>query len=228
MICIGHRGARGYAPENTLGSVEIAIAQGAQWVEIDVRAHQGALIVLHDDYLDRTCNGSGHIRQYSLAQIRQFDAGNGEQIPLLDEVFELVNRRAGINIELKDSASAPLVQALIEQFVARGWPYQQILVSSFFHHDLQWLKSRNSQILIGALSSGVGIDYAKFAADLNAWSINLCAESINQAIINDAHNRGLKVMVYTVNEQAQFLELQKMAVDGIFTDYPLKMLQWLN
>lgn len=227
MICIGHRGARGYAPENTLTSIALAIEQGAHWIEIDVRAHTGEVIAIHDDQLDRTTSGKGDLNQYSLTQLRQLDAGNGDKIPLLTEVLALVNRQVVINIELKDSASTALVLALIEQQVANGWRYDDFVVSSFFHHDLQWIKSQLPSLRIGALSAGVGLDYALFAQRLDAWSINLCGDSVNQAIIDDAHRRGLKVLVYTVNNESQFEQLQQMGVDGIITDDPLIMRQWL-
>ncbi|MDP2562002.1 glycerophosphodiester phosphodiesterase family protein [Psychrobium sp. 1_MG-2023] len=228
MICIAHRGARGYAPENTLAAIDVALEQGATWIEIDVRAHSGQVIVLHDEYLDRTTNGHGHIEHYSLNELRQLDAGNGQQIPLLNEAIELVNHRAKINIELKDANSAALVLALIEQYVSRGWQYQDFLVSGFFHHQLQWIKQQQPQCRIGALSAGVMLGYAEFAQQLNAWSINLCAQSINQQIIDDAHQRGLKVFVYTVNNHLQFDEFAAMGVDGLFTDYPERMLHWLD
>jgi len=227
MICIGHRGARGHAPENTLAGIATGIKQGAQWIEIDVRAHEGELLVIHDDELDRTTNGHGQLSLYSVSQLRQLDAGNGEKIPLLSEVLALINRRVILNIELKDSASAPLVLQLIEQHLANGGLYDDFVVSSFFHHDLQWLKAQLPCLKIAALSAGVGLDYAKSAQQLKAWSINLCGESLNQAIIDDAHQRGLKVLVYTVNKVSQFEQLQQMGVDGIFTDYPLEFNQWL-
>ena len=227
MICIGHRGARGVYPENTIQSIEYAIDCGAPWVEIDVRAHQGRLLVIHDDTLGRTTNGTGYVTDYSLLELRALDAGNGQSIPLLEEVIATVKQRAIINIELKDSTSTALVLRIIEQHIAKGWSYDGFLVSSFLHQDLQWLKHANPKIRIGALSAGVDIDDAEFAQSLAAYSINLCQESLNQKIIDDAHNRGLMVFVYTVNDTRDFIKLQHMKVDGIFTDYPEKLLKWL-
>ncbi len=227
MICIGHRGARAYAPENTLDSIEVAIEHGAQWVEVDIRTHSNELIVLHDEHLDRTTNGNGHIEQQTLATLRTLDAGNGQQIPLLQEVISHVNRRVIINIELKDTNCIDRLIMLIEEFVEAGWQYDDFLISSFFHHQLQQLKQRQPRILIGVLSAGVMLEYAKFAQELNAWSINLCAQSITQALVDDAKERGLKVLVYTVNNQQQFAEFKAMGVDGLFTDYPKEMLTWL-
>lgn len=220
MLCIGHRGARGYLPENTLSSIELAICQGADWIEIDVRCHDEELLVIHDERLERTTNGQGYLWQYSIEQLRKLDAGQGQAIPLLGEVIECVNQRLGINIELKDSASVAGVIRLIEAAVARGWHYHQFLVSSFFHRDLQTIKRLNPAIRTGALLAGVPLDYAAFAQRLGAWSVNLCNDSLNPAMVDDAHQRGLKVLVYTVNQPEQFKRLSAMGVDGIFTDFP--------
>jgi len=226
MICIGHRGARGYAPENTLLSIELAIEQGAQWIEIDVREHQGELIVIHDKYLERTTNGIGDIYQHDLATLKQLDAGNEQSIPTLIEVIKHINRRAILNIELKDMASTQPTLELLNQCFNEGWKFNDFLISSFYHHALLELKQAQPSLRTGALCASVMIDYAKFAQDLEAWSINLCLESINQAIVDDAHRRGLKVLVYTVNDVRQFEELSHMGVDGVFTDYPLRFMQW--
>jgi glycerophosphoryl diester phosphodiesterase len=83
MWVIGHRGAAGKWPENTLLSIQHAISYGVDWVEIDVRSIDGEIIVMHDDTLDRTTNGTGFIDAHSLASLRSFDAGRGERIPLL-------------------------------------------------------------------------------------------------------------------------------------------------
>jgi len=227
MLCIGHRGARGQSPENTLASIELGIAQGAQWIEIDVREHSGELIVIHDDYVDRTTNAQGLLSDFSVERLRQLDAGNGQQIPLLKEVIVTINRRAKLNIELKDSASNELILQLIEQLVQQGWHYDDFMISSFIHQDLQWFKQHQPKLAIGALSAGVMVGYAQFAQELDAFAINLSADSINQAIIDDAHARGLKVFVYTVNDPREFLRFSDMGVDGLFTDYPARLNQWL-
>lgn len=228
MLCIGHRGARGYAPENTMGSIELAIAQGVTWIEIDIREHSGELVVIHDKYLERTTNGHGHIYQHDLANLQQFKSSNGQSIPLLQDVIKRVNRRATINIELKDRNSAQPTLALIDDFIKRGWSYDDFLVSSFYHHALRDIKQQQPNIKTGALCASVMLDYAKFAQELDAWSINLCSESLNQEIVDDAHQRGLKVFVYTVNDTRLFSEFSAMGVDGVFTDYPQRFFDWQN
>lgn len=228
MLCIAHRGARGDAPENTLQAIELALAQGAEAVEIDVRAHEGELIVFHDETVDRTTNAQGELTEFSFSLLHQLDAGNGQSIPLLAEVIELINRRVPLNIELKDDDSAQLSLQVIERFISRGWQYSDFIISSFFHPLLKTLKQQQPKLVIGALSAGVLVDYALFAKQLGAVSINLCSDSINQAIIDDAHARGLKVYIYTVNDVREFSQFHKMGADGLFTDFPLKFKQWLS
>ena len=122
FLSIGHRGARGHEPENTLRSVRRALALSAHGVEIDVWFVDGELIVIHDAKLERTTNGHGYVSRKTFAQLRALDAGEGERIPTLREVFETVDRRAVIHIELKGRRTAGPVRALIAEFVdRRGW-----------------------------------------------------------------------------------------------------------
>ena len=121
MICIGHRGASGYAPENTLEAFELAISMHCPWVELDVYAVEDELLVIHDDTLERTTNGRGRVMQTPLAALRSLDAGKGQQIPTLSEVIELIDHRAGINIELKGEHTALPVNRLLADYRERGW-----------------------------------------------------------------------------------------------------------
>src|SRR5579884_3789243 len=91
FLCIGHRGARGHEPENTVRSVRRALELGADGIEIDVYFVDGELIVIHDPTLDRTTNGRGRIVRKTFAQLRSLDAGKGERIPTLREIFETVD-----------------------------------------------------------------------------------------------------------------------------------------
>lgn len=221
MLSIGHRGAAGHEPENTLLSIEKALDLGVDFIEIDVYCIEGALLVIHDETLDRTTNGSGYIWDHSLAELRQLDAGKGQQIPLLEEVLEAVNRRAGINIELKGAQTASPTAALINRYIrSGGWRYSDFLVSSFNHHELAAIKKIQPEIPIGALICGIPIDYARFAEALRSYSVNPSLDFINAEFVADAHQRGLKVLVYTVNNRADLQRMSDLGVDGVFSDYP--------
>jgi len=203
MICFAHRGASGHAPENTLAAMEKALSLGTDWVELDVYAVGNELVVIHDDRLERTTNGSGYVLEQSLQYLRYLDAGNGEKIPFLHEVFD-----------------APVV-SLVNRYVKNhGWDYSQILLSSFNHHELHEAKILEPRIFTGALILSLPLDYARFAEELHAYSVHPGIEFLNQAFVDDAHQRGLKVFAYTVNNREELARMQSLGVDGVFTDYP--------
>lgn len=219
LICIGHRGARGHEPENTLRSVRRALELGAQGVEIDVYFVDGQLVVFHDAKLERTTNGRGRLARKTWAELRTLDAGLGERIPTLREVIETVARRAFINIELKGRATAQPVAALIEEYVReRGWSYADFLVSSFHRKELRLLAGR--QIPLGLLFKRSARGFAKLAATYGAAAIHPHLHFTTRRLVRGAQALGLKVFVYTVNRPRDFARLRAIGVDGVFTDFP--------
>jgi glycerophosphoryl diester phosphodiesterase len=222
MLKIGHRGAMGYAPENTLKSFQKGLDLHVDMVELDVYVcTSGELVVIHDDKVDRTTNGHGYVIEKTLTELRSLDAGQGEKIPLLTEVFDLVNRQAKINVELKGAGTAAPVAALIEEYVKnKNWQYDAFAVSSFNHYELQAFNKIMPQVTIGALITGIPIGFAEFAERVNANSVNLCIEFINQAFVDDAHKRGLKVYVWTVNDPDDIERMKQLGVDGMFSNFP--------
>ena len=145
MRCIGHRGAKGYLPENTLGSIRKALDLGARYIEIDIYNIEGNLAVFHDFRLERTSNGEGYLQDQKFDYLRTLDAGNGERIPTLLEVCQEIKGKACLNIELKGPNTAEPVAALIKQLVTEGWSKNTFLVSSFDHRQL------NSQVVVGKM-----------------------------------------------------------------------------
>lgn len=228
ILCIGHRGAMGYAPENTLKSIEKALELGVPWVEIDVQYIDGHLVVIHDNRLERTTNGTGYVFDKSFSSLRTLDAGDGEKIPTLEEILDLMSGRAGINIELKNANAAGPVVELIRQVVKQDWNVEQFLVSSFIHHAIRKVKQLDSRIRIGALLGGIPIGYAAFAEALAAYSVNTSIEFINREFVQDAHSRGLKVFIYTVNHPDDVKRMMSLGVDGVFSDYPDRVLSILE
>lgn len=219
---IGHRGARGHAPENTLLAIDTGIALGAPWVEFDVQLHpSGALLVFHDLTLERTTNGLGFLADQPLDLLRGLDAGAGQMIPTLEEVLDLVDQRVGVNIELKSAGgTAEAVAAVIRGHVEAGWPVDRFLVSSFHLPELWEFKQLAPEIPVGALLCGVPLDWAGCALELGAATLNLSSEFVDPRLIADAHAHGIRVYVYTVNDPAEMRRLRDMGVDGVFTDYP--------
>jgi glycerophosphoryl diester phosphodiesterase len=224
MICIGHRGAAGHEPENTLRSFRAALAFGAPWVELDVQAVEDELVVFHDETLDRTTNGRGLLSEQGFEAIRRLDAGKGEKIPTLDEVFDLVSGNAGLNIELKGPRTAQLAAALIERRMKAGWDPDLLVVSSFNHRELAAFHSALPEVMIATLIYGIPLDNANLAEKIGASELHASLDFIDAELVDDAHRRNLKVKVYTVNTLDELRRMSRLGVDGVFSDYPDRIL----
>jgi glycerophosphoryl diester phosphodiesterase len=225
LFCFGHRGARGHEPENTVRSVRKALELGADGIEVDVYFVDGHLVVIHDDTLGRTTNGHGRVMKKSFAYLRSLDAGLGERIPTLAEIFDAVNRRAVINVELKGPHTAAPVAALIAEYVNhRGWSFDDFLVSSFDHARIREAKHVCPDIRIAPLITKVPRGLAKFAETLGAWSLHADKRCVNPKLVADAQERGLKVFVFTVNQAGDIARMKKLGVDGVFSDFPERVI----
>ena len=225
LLCIGHRGAMGHAPENTLASFQKALELGTPCVELDVYYVDGKLLVFHDDRLERTTNGSGYLLDRNFDYLRSLDAGNGEKIPTLREVFEAIDFRAGVNIELKGPDTVRPVVEFISALRKHGWNDDLILVSSFNHRELAEVRRIDSRIRLGAMIVGLPVDDAAFAAVLGAYSVHLSLEFVDRRFVDDAHSRGLRVFVFTVNHPDDICKMEELGVDGVFTNYPERVLR---
>ena len=218
---IGHRGAAGYEPENTLRSIACAIELGVDWIEIDVHVVEDQLILLHDPSLERSTNGCGHLNDISFAELRKLDAGKGEQIPLLSEVFALIDAQVGLNIEVKGPGLASSVKAMAEEHLFRQPDWRgKLMLSSFDHEQTEQLQARNGEWRLGVLFPGNAEDALNRAIRLGAWAIKPSLQQVNQALVRQAQTAGLKVFVYTVNEAQDIQAMQALGVDGVFSDFP--------
>ena len=222
MWKIGHRGACGHAPENTLLSMHKALEFGVDGFEFDVQVSKGGEpVVIHDETLERTTNGKGNVGDYSLQELRAFDAGKGEKIPSLHDVFDFVDKRCRLFIELKaESSTFPVVELINEYVEKYGWGYEQLFVCSFDHGQIVDVRRKNSHIRTCALLAGIPVSLAAIAQEAGAWAINPCIHHINQALVEDAHSRGLKVMTWTANTPKDIAKAKALGVDGIISDYP--------
>ncbi len=210
----------GHAPENTLRSVRKALELGARCVEIDVYFVDGQLVVIHDDRLERTTNGTGLVLDHSFDYLRSLDAGEGERIPTLEEVCELIHGKAGLNIELKGPDTAAPVGKFIAGCVDAGWNKDAFLVSSFNHQELFNIRQLDADIRLGVITQTALANELDFAASLNAFSINPYFGSIHSQLVSDAHARGIRVYAYTVNEPNDIARMHALGIDGVFSNYP--------
>jgi len=215
----------GHAPENTLLSFKKALELGANCVEADVYYVDNHLVVFHDDRLERTTNGSGYLLDHDFDTLRSLDAGEGEKIPTLGELFETVDLKAGVNIELKGPGTARPVVEFIATRRKYGWRDDLILVSSFNHSRLEAVRRMDPRIRLGVLISGPPGDAAAIAVGLGAYSVHLSLRSADKTFVDDAHFRGLRVFVFTVNDPDHIRRMEALGVDGVFTNYPERVLQ---
>ena len=226
MQIIAHRGASGLAPENTLKAIRLALKLGAPAIEIDVQQADGELWVFHDRRLDRCTNGHGVLSRQSAAYLQGLDAGDGEPIPLLWHVMAAIKGECELHIELKGIETAEGVADLTRRAeVELGFMADQWLVSSFHHPELARFGALRPEIRLGALIANRPLALSHAAEALNAWSLNCDLDFVDEALVKDAHDRGLKVLIYTVDQLEDARELHEWGVDGIFTNRPDLMLK---
>jgi glycerophosphoryl diester phosphodiesterase len=227
-VCIAHRGAAGDAPENTLRAFERALEQGAAFLELDVHLVHDRLLVIHDDTVDRTTDGTGPLAAHSLAELRALDAGEGERIPFLEEVLELAAGRARLNIELKGPGTAGPTVHLLQDAVAAGtWQPGQILLSAFDWQQLVRVRELEPALPVAPLAGkGAGGEVLEAADRLGAEAIHISRWSARQRLVTAAHQRGLAARVFPVNRAWEYDLMVRLGVDGIFTDFPGRALAW--
>ncbi|MAD90368.1 MAG: glycerophosphodiester phosphodiesterase [Pseudoalteromonas sp.] len=221
MQIFAHRGASGNYPENTASAITAALQAQVDGIELDVQSCADDFVIIHDSWLDRTTNGTGRVVDTPFSEISKLDAGNGQKILNLQQVLELIGTQTQINLELKHTFGLDKLVSTLEQNVADGIiEREQLLISSFDHHQLKWLKQNLPWVKIGALTASIPLNYAYFAENLHAYSVHLDKNFINHEFVADAKQRGLKVMTYTVDKQQEIEEMQNLGVDGIFSNYP--------
>jgi glycerophosphoryl diester phosphodiesterase len=227
-----HRGSSAHAPENTLGAIELAISHRADAIEIDVKlSADKKVVVIHDQTVDRTTDGSGNVGDMTVYALKELDAGSyfditfkGEQIPTLSEVLELTNRRIFINIELTNySSPRDKLPEIIVQDLKREKRLDHILFSSFNPFALIRIKQLLPEAPIGLLTlpglkgywarSGIGklLRYQALHPELS---------DVTDQLINRIHHSGQMIHVYTVNKIEDLSRMFSMGVDGVFTDDP--------
>lgn len=221
MLIFAHRGASGIEPENTLRAIQSALDANVDGIEIDVHQVEDKLVVIHDRWLQRTTSGKGQLKNYTFEQLRALDAGQGEVIPTLDEVLELTAKKCLVNIELKGINDINLLFKYLDNAITNDhFTLSHILLSSFNHRLLALIHRTRPEFAIGALTACYPLDYASFAEKLSAYSVHLDVDFISEHFVEDAHNRGLKVFVYTVDEPEDISAMKALAVDGIFSNHP--------
>ncbi len=225
MLKIAHRGAKAYEPENTLQAFQKALDLNSDGIELDVHlSSDGHIIVIHDETIDRTTNGKGLVNDFSLAELKSFLIDEKYQIPTLNEVFDLVDKKCLINIELKGLGTPSKVVQLIEEYISeKNWNYNLFIISSFDWNMLEETSKLNPKIQIGVLTEE-NLDTAlAFAEKIKAKAINPDFQLLNAENVKEIQRKGFLVLPWTVNSEKDIQKVKSYNVDGIISDNPDKI-----
>jgi len=224
---VGHRGAAGEKPENSLEGFHHALTLAIDAIELDIREHSGQLWVFHDHKLDRLTRATGLFEeQADPAQIR---LSNGEAVPTLAQILDLYWGKMPVNIEIKSVSQLDLLLDLLASYpplpVAQGHPW--ILISSFDHLALLHLKTLDCPWPLAPIVSHVPLGFDVDLEKIAPWSWHFNDEYINFDQVRYLRERGVASLVFTVNDPARAHFLRQNGVAGIFTDFPTEMLRTL-
>ncbi|HLO02883.1 MAG TPA: glycerophosphodiester phosphodiesterase [Symbiobacteriaceae bacterium] len=226
---IGHRGAAGTHPENTMVSFHRAIELGCDGIEFDVhRTADGQLIVIHDGFLNRTTNGTGLIMSTTYDQIEALDAGSwknpqftGERIPTLRQLIRETPASLTLYLELKaGSVHYPGVEEELLTVLKEEGALDRVQISSFDHHALKKIHGLAPELPLGMLFADNLLDPVGLAKQVGAEALHPAWEWVTPAFVETAHAAGLKVNVWTVNLPEAIMLMTACGVDGIMSDFP--------
>lgn len=215
FLTIGHRGIMGVEPENTLRSFVRAEREGLDVIELDLHlSKDGALVVMHDADVGRTTDGSGPIADRTLAELRELDAGDGERIPVFEQVVDAV--RAPLQAEIKDVAAA---HALAEVMRARDLT-GRVDVISFHDEALAAIRTLVPGVRTALVASRYGTDVVDRAQAVGAWALSLNIRRLTLELVERAHAAQLDVLGWTVNTHDQLRLARGLGLRGVVTDLP--------
>lgn len=230
MLLIAHRGASGHAPENTMASFRRALGMGARAIELDV--HQTLdheLVVAHDDDLRRCGCDRRRLKNLHWDEASQVDVGSwfdprfaAERLPRLGDVYDLLPPGVELHLELKHGSRVyPGIEERALDLVHKRGALSRTLISSFDHQALYSVRSLDAQARLGYLMGLTTLRTAlREMTDIAAESLNCSMRQAQPRLVKAAHDRGFRVLVYTVNTPADRDRLVRVGVDGVFSNYP--------
>jgi glycerophosphoryl diester phosphodiesterase len=217
LLIIAHRGASAHAPENTLAAFKKALEMHAKAIELDVHlSRDGKLVVIHDEDLKRTSSLNKRVRELTAARLAK------ENVPILEEVFDLVGDRAELHVEIKQGSSLyPGIEAAVFKLIKKRKAGKRVLISSFDHEALRQVRALDKTARIGYLLGRTPLEAAfREMKEISAESLNLSISQATKSAVAQAHRRGFRVLVYTVNKKSELERLRDCGVDGIFSNFP--------
>src|SRR5690606_20004499 len=192
ILKIGHRGAKGYVAENTIESIQKALDFKVDGIEIDVHVcASGELVVFHDVTLDRMTNGTGEVGKSTLSELKKLKVNGQYQIPTLEEVLETIDKKCLLNIELKGKNTASKTCEIIQKYInTKGWNYQDFIVSSFQHHELEAIFKADRNISLGVLTKANVDEAIEFAKTIDASAIHPNFALLTEENVKRAQSQG--------------------------------------
>lgn len=216
MRIYAHRGCSAAYPENTLAAFRAAIDLGVDGIELDLRSSaDGMPVVIHDARLDRTTNGTGAVQERTAEELATLDAGHGEPVPSLEEVFRLVGDRAHIDLEIKARGCETEILELLDRY-----PEVRAAISSFDWDVLARIKELEAGIELWVLTDEVTEAAVAVARDLGATTLAVDFVAIDAVSMERARSAGLKVMAWTVNVPEDAERMRRLGVVALCTDDP--------
>ena len=222
MLRIAHRGAKGYAPENTISAFRKAFELNADGIEFDVHlTADNRVVIIHDHTLDRTTSGIGEVRIMTLAELKKLEPDHNLQIPELSETLDFLAGKCLVNIEIKvEAAALPVIDIIEKRIAGKQSGYEDFLVSSFDWTALKEIRTRNPRIPLCVLTA-TDLDLAiSFAAFVKAETIHPYFQLLTKEYVDSMQRSGLRVFTWTVNEPDDIARMKSYGVDGIISDYP--------
>ena len=214
-----HRGACAEKPENTLAAFARALELKTFGMELDVHlTRDGVPVVIHDESVERTTNGTGLVAEIAYADIRNLDAGNGERIPTLQEVCDLVQGHTHLNIEVKANAAAEAVLREVSMRPSLHWA-----ISSFDWDVLRFIRREDDRAELQPLTIGATDAALACAVEVGAHQLNLYNAAVDEDIVAFLRECKLGAWVWTVNDPARAADLVRWNVAGICTDDPARL-----
>jgi glycerophosphoryl diester phosphodiesterase len=220
---IGHRGAMGHETENTISSIEKALELKVDMIEIDVfKIASGEIVVFHDDTVERLTNGTGNVEDYSWEELQKLVVTGNHKIPLLSAVLDVIDKKVPLNIELKGAGTAKDVNVALQKYIKeKDWKLDDFLISSFNWEELKIMRQVNNDVAIAILIEEANpLEALTIAKELKAVAINPDYEKLDAEIANQIHAAGFKIYPWTVNEPQAIINMKKIGVDGVFTNFP--------
>ena len=211
----GHRGAPAAFPENTLAGFRHALELGVEGIELDVHlSKDGVPVVIHDDTIDRTTNGTGKIADFTVAELHALDAGSGEFVPTLAEVLDLVGDRVHVDIEVKANAAS---EEVLKEVKGRSFRW---LISSFDWDVLRYVRSVDQDADLWVLSMAASDEALEVVESIGAKALALWDKAIDADIVQMLDERGVAFWPWTVNDADRARQLVEWGAIGICTDDP--------